>query len=87
MRQAEERGSQESQEEERRMRHTSMTYLLVRTLARFAVAAAGFFVAGTLIAGAVAFQPGALLVLGMLGALAIVILFEYWHDWRNRDHT
>jgi hypothetical protein len=69
------------------MRHQSVTYLLVRTLARFAVAAAGFFVAGTLIAGAVAFQPGALLVLGLVGPLGLILLHEEWRRWRNRDHT
>jgi hypothetical protein len=70
-----------------RMRHQSVTYLLVRTLARFAVAAAGLFVAGTLIAGAIAFQPGALLVLALVGILGLILLHEEWCRWRNRDHT
>jgi hypothetical protein len=69
------------------MRHTSVTYLLVRTLARFAVAAAGFFVAGTVIYGAARFQPGALIVLGLCALIAAPILHEEWRRWRNRDHT
>lgn len=69
------------------MRHQSVTYLLVRTLARFAVAAAGFFVAGTLIAGMIAFQPGALIVLALVGTLGLILLHEEWRRWRNRDHT
>lgn len=69
------------------MRHQSVTYLLVRTLARFAVAAAGFFVAGTLIAGAIAFQPGALIVLALVGCIGLILLADEWNRWRNRDHT
>jgi len=52
------------------MRHQSVTYLLVRTLARFAVAAAGLFVAGTIFYGAARFEPGAWIVLSMAGAIA-----------------
>lgn len=69
------------------MKHQSATYLLVRTLARFAVAAAGFFVAGTLIAGAIAFQPGALLVLALVANLGVILLADEYRRWRNRDHT
>jgi membrane associated rhomboid family serine protease len=69
------------------MRPHSPTYLLVRHLARFAVAAAGFFVAGTLIAGMVAFQPGALIALALVGCIGFILLADEWNRWRNRDHT
>lgn len=69
------------------MRHTSVTYLLVRTLARFAVAAAGFFVAGTIIYGAARLEAGALIVLALIGCIGLILLADEWKRWRNRDHT
>lgn len=65
----------------------SPTPMWQRTLieaGKTAVFLASFFVLGTFINGVINFQPAAMLILGMLLALAIVILREYWHAWRTR---
>lgn len=41
----------------------------------------------TWIDGVINFQPGALIILGLMLTLAIAILREYWLDWRRRDHS
>lgn len=49
-----------------------------------AVFLASLFLFFTFVEGVINFQPAAMLILGMLLALGIVILREYWHAWRTR---
>jgi glycerol uptake facilitator-like aquaporin len=41
----------------------------------------------TWIDGVLTFQPGALIILALILALAVAIAREYWHEWRDRAHT
>lgn len=52
-----------------------------------AVFLASFLLFWTFVQGAINFQPGALLVLGLLATLGVILLIDEYRRWRNRDHT